>query len=101
MPILMRSKIWDEIQGIQDDLLDKILKIGYEQLATEPNFHQKVIFNDKAYFWMNDYVIKQSCSDANPHEIPDCPLHPEKANVWCGFWILRAGNVNGELFLWG
>lgn len=70
-----------------------------EQLETDPNFGQKIIFSDEAHFWLNGYVNKQNCrfwSDENPREIMPKPLHPEKLTVWCGLW--RHGIIGPYFF---
>lgn len=69
-----------------------------EQLEADPDFGRKIIFSDEAHFWMNGYVNKQNCriwDDANPHEVVQVAMHPEKVTVWCGFW---AGGVIGPYF---
>jgi len=59
-----------------------------EQLEINPNFAKQIIFSDEAHFWMNGYVNKQNCRiwDANPREIHQLQMYPEKVTVWCGFW---------------
>lgn len=69
-----------------------------ERLEEDPNFGRKIIFSDEAHFWMNGYVNKHNCriwDDANPHEIHQVLMHPQKVTVWCGFW---AGGVIGPYF---
>lgn len=69
-----------------------------ERLEEDPNFGRKIIFSDEAHFWMNGYVNKQNCriwDDANPHEVHQVAMHPQKVTVWCGFW---AGGVIGPYF---
>ncbi|CAK9801727.1 Transposable element Tc3 transposase [Anthophora quadrimaculata] len=85
-----------------------------QQLQTDPNFGEKVIFSDEAHFWLNGFVNKQNCrisGESNPQQYQESPLHPEKITVWCGFWsggviepyIFRNENgqvvtVNGERY---
>lgn len=69
-----------------------------ENLEANPNFAQNIIFSDEAHFWLNGFVNKQNCriwSEANPREILETPLHPEKITVWCGFW---SGGIIGPYF---
>ncbi|EFN80658.1 hypothetical protein EAI_10412, partial [Harpegnathos saltator] len=69
-----------------------------EHLEEDPNFGRKIIFSDEAHFWMNGYVNKHNCRiwhDANPHEVQQVLMHPQKVTVWCGFW---AGGVTGPYF---
>ncbi|GFV97840.1 transposable element Tc3 transposase [Trichonephila clavipes] len=38
-------------------------------MAVVPDFHKRILFSDKAHFWLNGYVNKQNCriwSEANP-----------------------------------
>ncbi|CAK9834549.1 hypothetical protein ANTRET_LOCUS11064 [Anthophora retusa] len=78
-----------------------------QQLQTDPNFGEKVIFSDEAHFWLNGFVNKQNCriwGESNPQQYQESPLHPEKLTVWCGFWsdgvigpyIFR--NENGQMW---
>lgn len=69
-----------------------------DQLAADQDFGKKIIFSDEAHFWMNGYVNKQNCriwDDANPHEIHQMAMHPQKVTVWCGLW---AGGIIGPYF---
>lgn len=84
------------------------------EMATDPDFHKKILFSDEAHFWLNGYVNKQNCriwSDDNPQAIEETPLHPQKVTVWCALWAEgiigpyffknEAGNnvtVNGERY---
>ncbi|EFN77040.1 hypothetical protein EAI_10270, partial [Harpegnathos saltator] len=61
-------------------------------------FGRKIICSDEAHFWMNGYVNKHNCRiwhDANPHEVQQVAMHPQKITVWCGFW---AGGVISPYF---
>lgn len=69
-----------------------------DRLEEDPNFGRKIIFSDEAHFWLNGYVNKQNCriwGDANPHEVQQIAMHPQKVTVWCGFW---AGDFIGSYF---
>lgn len=69
-----------------------------QRLEEDPNFGRKIIFSDEAHFWMNGYVNKHNCriwDDANPHEVRQVVMHPQKVTVWCGFW---AGGIIGPHF---
>ena len=47
---------------------------------------------------MNGYVNKHNChlwDNANPHEVHQVTMHPQKVTVWCQFW---AGSINGPYF---
>lgn len=69
-----------------------------ERLEEDPTFGRKIIFSDEAHFWMNGFVNKQNCriwSDANPQEVHQVAMHPQKVTVWCGFWV---GGVIGPYF---
>ncbi|GFY16546.1 uncharacterized protein TNCV_735731 [Trichonephila clavipes] len=62
------------------------------------DFHKRILFSDKAHFWLNGYVNKQNCriwSEANPQVYVETPLHPEKLTVWCVLW---AGGIIGPYF---
>ncbi|GFX41062.1 hypothetical protein TNCV_2217601 [Trichonephila clavipes] len=59
------------------------------EIAVVPDFHKRILFSDKAHFWLNGYVNKQNCliwSEANPQVYIETPLHPEKLTVWCPLW---------------
>ncbi|GFX66099.1 uncharacterized protein TNCV_4102391 [Trichonephila clavipes] len=59
------------------------------EIAVVPDFHKRILFRDKAHFWLNGYVNKQNCriwSEANPQVYVGTPLHPEKLTVWCALW---------------
>lgn len=67
-----------------------------EQIETDPNFGQKIIFSDEAHFWLDGYVNKQNGDfwcEYNPREIHEKPLHPQK--VECGLWH---GGIFGPYF---
>lgn len=69
-----------------------------ERLEEDPNFGRKIVFSDKAHFWMNGFVNKQNCriwNNTNPHEVQQVTMHPQKVTVWCGFW---AGGIIGPYF---
>ncbi|GFV40259.1 uncharacterized protein TNCV_1444121 [Trichonephila clavipes] len=68
------------------------------EIAVAPDFHKRILFSDKAHFWLNGYVNKQNCriwSEANPQVCVETPLHPEKLTVWCALW---AGGIIGPYF---
>ncbi|GFV38640.1 putative DD41D transposase [Trichonephila clavipes] len=68
------------------------------EIAVVPNFHKRILFSDKAHFWLNGYVNKQNCriwSETNPQVYVETPLHPEKLTVWCALW---AGGIIGPYF---
>ncbi|GFW44833.1 tigger transposable element-derived protein 6 [Trichonephila clavipes] len=59
------------------------------EIAVDPDFHKRILFSDKAHFWLNGYVNKQNCriwSEANPQEYVETPLHPGNLTVWCALW---------------
>ncbi|GFV55957.1 hypothetical protein TNCV_7551 [Trichonephila clavipes] len=65
------------------------LKKAQNEIAVVPDFNKRILFNDEAHFWLNDYVNKQNCriwSEANPQVYVETPLHPEKLTVWCALW---------------
>ncbi|GFW02969.1 hypothetical protein TNCV_155891 [Trichonephila clavipes] len=54
------------------------------------DFHKRILFSDKAHFWLNGYANKQNCriwSEANPQVYVETPLHPEKLTVWSALWV--------------
>ncbi|GFW42734.1 putative DD41D transposase [Trichonephila clavipes] len=58
----------------------------------------RILFSDKAHFWLNSYVNKQNgriWSEANPQVYVETPLHSEKLTVWCDLW---AGGIIGPYF---
>ena len=60
-----------------------------QQLENDSDFYRKIIFSDKAHFWLNAFVNKQNMrfwSDSNPHVLHESSLHTEK---------LRFGAVYG------
>jgi len=60
---------------------------------------RKIIFSDKAHFWMNGCVNKQNCriwDDTNPHEAHKVIMHPQKVTVWCRFWATIDRCSKGE-----
>ena len=59
---------------------------------------KKIIFTDKAQFWLNGFVSKQNCcicGERNQQEIQQRSLHSEKVIVLCGFW---SGSIIGPYF---
>ena len=61
----------------------------------EPEFRQKIIFSDEAYFHLGGYVKKQNsriCDSENPKMIIEKLLYSQRVIVWCGFW---AGGIIG------
>jgi hypothetical protein len=69
-----------------------------EQLETDPDFAQKIIFSDEAHFHVGGYVNKQNCriwGSENPREFVQKPMHPLRATVWCGLW---RGGIIGPYF---
>lgn len=70
----------------------------FEQLQTDDEFHNKIIFSDEAHFHLNGFVNKQNSriwGDENPYVIQKLPLHPQKVIVWCAMW---AGGIIGPYF---
>ena len=68
------------------------------EITVVPDFHKRILFSDKAHFWLNGYVNKQNCriwSEGNPQVYVETPLHPEKLTVWCALW---AGGIIGPYF---
>ena len=68
------------------------------KLEENEEFHRKIIFSDKAHFWLNGFVNKQNMrhwSATNPTVLLETPLHPQKVTVWCGF---HARGVIGPYF---
>ncbi|GFT99678.1 hypothetical protein TNCV_1140681 [Trichonephila clavipes] len=73
----------------------RFVEWAQNEIAVVPNFHKRILFSDKAHFWLNGYVNKQNCriySEANPQVYVETPLHPEKLTVWCALW---AGGIIG------
>ncbi|GFX03579.1 hypothetical protein TNCV_4751641 [Trichonephila clavipes] len=67
----------------------RFVEWAQNEIAVVPDFHKRILFSDKAYFWSNGYVNKQNCriwSEANPQVYVETPLHPEKLTVWCALW---------------
>ncbi|GFW36494.1 transposable element Tc3 transposase [Trichonephila clavipes] len=76
----------------------RFVEWAQNEIAVVPDFHKRILFNDEAHFWLNDYVNKQNCriwSEANPQVYVETPLHPEKLTVWCALW---AGGIIGPYF---
>ncbi|GFU69922.1 hypothetical protein TNCV_3348471 [Trichonephila clavipes] len=70
-------------------LVPKFVEWAQNEIAVVPDFHKRILFSDKAHFWLNGYVNKQNCpiwSEANPQVYVETPLHPEKLTVWCALW---------------
>ncbi|GFV03271.1 hypothetical protein TNCV_4018681 [Trichonephila clavipes] len=70
------------------DRFKRFVEWAQNQIAVVPDFHKRILFSDKAHFWLNGYVNKQNCriwSEANPQVYVETPLHPEKT-VWCALW---------------
>ncbi|GFX02412.1 DDE_3 domain-containing protein [Trichonephila clavipes] len=71
----------------------RFVEWAQNEIAVVPDFHKRILFSDKAHFWLNGYVNKQNCriwSEANPQVYVETPLHPEKLTVW---WVLWAGGI--------
>ncbi|GFU21271.1 hypothetical protein TNCV_1475661 [Trichonephila clavipes] len=67
----------------------KFVEWAQNEIAVVPDFHKRILFSDKAHFWLNGYVNNQNCciwSEANPQVYVKTPLHPEKLTVWCALW---------------
>ncbi|GFW94757.1 uncharacterized protein TNCV_4247971 [Trichonephila clavipes] len=67
----------------------RFVEWAQNEIAVLPDFHKRILFSDKAYFWLNGYVNKQNCriwNEANPQVYVETPLHPEKLTVWCALW---------------
>ncbi|GFW68831.1 uncharacterized protein TNCV_3640441 [Trichonephila clavipes] len=76
----------------------RFVEWAQNEIAVVPDFHKRILFSDKAHFWLNGYVNKQNCriwSEANPQVYVETPLHPEKLTVWCALW---AGGIIGPCF---
>ena len=54
-------------------------------------YYRKIVFSDKAQFWLNRYVNKQNCQFWSA----DQPEELQKLLVWCGLW---AGGIIGAYF---
>ncbi|GFV72711.1 transposable element Tc1 transposase [Trichonephila clavipes] len=67
----------------------RFVEWAQNEIAVVPDFHKRILFSDKAHFWLNGYVNKQNCriwSEVNPQVYVETPLHPEKLTVWCALW---------------
>ncbi|GFU01780.1 transposable element Tc1 transposase [Trichonephila clavipes] len=67
----------------------RFVEWAQNEIAVVPDIHKRILFSDKAHFWLNGYVNKQNCriwSEANPQVYVETPLHPEKLTVWCALW---------------
>ncbi|GFV94964.1 hypothetical protein TNCV_1029621 [Trichonephila clavipes] len=67
----------------------RFVEWAQNEIAVVPDFHKRIVFSDKAHFWLNGYVNNQNCriwSEANPQVYVETPLHPEKLTVWCALW---------------
>ncbi|GFS75632.1 DUF4817 domain-containing protein [Trichonephila clavipes] len=76
----------------------RFVEWAQNEIAVVPDFHKRILFSDKAHFWLNGYVNKQNCriwSEANPQVSVETPLHPEKLTVWCALWV---GGITGPYF---
>ncbi|GFX38533.1 hypothetical protein TNCV_3206011 [Trichonephila clavipes] len=81
-----------------DQARRRFVEWDQNEIAVVPHFHKRILFSDKAHFWLNGYVNKQNCriwSEANPQVYVETPLHPEKLTVWCALW---AGGIIGPYF---
>ncbi|GFX85555.1 uncharacterized protein TNCV_3717261 [Trichonephila clavipes] len=68
----------------------RFVEWAQNEIAVVPDFHKRILFSDKAHFWLNGFVNKQNCrswSEANPQVYVETPLHPEKLTVWCALWV--------------
>ncbi|GFY13840.1 hypothetical protein TNCV_986121 [Trichonephila clavipes] len=76
----------------------RFVEWAQNEIAVVPDFHTRILFSEKAHFWLNGYVNKLNCriwSEANPQVYVETPLHPEKLTVWCALW---AGGIIGPYF---
>ncbi|GFW87689.1 putative DD41D transposase [Trichonephila clavipes] len=81
-----------------DQARRRFVEWAQNKIAVVPDFHKRILFSDKAHFWLNGYVNKQNCSiwsEANPQVYVETPLHREKLTVWCALW---AGGIIGPYF---
>ena len=63
------------------------------------DFAAKIIFSDEAHFHLDGFVNRQYCriwGEENPRMIHEKQMHPQRVNVWCGFW---AGGIIGPFFM--
>ncbi|GFV32510.1 transposable element Tc3 transposase, partial [Trichonephila clavipes] len=76
----------------------RFVEWAQNEIAVVPGFHKRILFSEKAHFWLNGYVNKQNCriwSEANPQVYVETPEHPEKLTAWCALW---AGGIIGPHF---
>lgn len=55
----------------------------------QDNDFTKIIFSNKAHFYLSGFVKKQNCriwSSENHHQIQEREMHPQRVTVWCVFW---------------
>ncbi|GFV52616.1 mariner Mos1 transposase [Trichonephila clavipes] len=67
----------------------RFVEWAQNEIAVVPEFHKRILFSDKAHFWLKGYVNKQNCriwSEANPQVYVETPLLPEKLTVWRALW---------------
>ncbi|GFV64685.1 uncharacterized protein TNCV_4475851 [Trichonephila clavipes] len=72
-----------------DQARRRFVEWAQNEIAVVPDFHKRIVFSDKAHFWLNVYVNKQNYriwSEANTQVYVETPLHPEKLTVWCALW---------------
>ncbi|GFW62959.1 uncharacterized protein TNCV_4453071 [Trichonephila clavipes] len=55
-----------------DQARRRFVEWAQNEIAVAPDFHKRILFSDKAHFWLNGYVNKQNCriwSEANPQVV--------------------------------
>ncbi|GFT77504.1 hypothetical protein TNCV_304371 [Trichonephila clavipes] len=58
----------------------RFVEWAQNEIAVVPDFHKRILFSDKANFWLNGYVNKQNChiwSETNHKFYADKPQTPD------------------------
>ena len=85
-----KNKLTQELKPLYHLKRRNFYKWALAKLEENEEFHRKIIFSDKAHFWLSGFVNKQNMrywSATSPNVLFETPLHPQKVTVWCGFHV--------------
>ncbi|GFT58911.1 putative DD41D transposase [Trichonephila clavipes] len=68
----------------------RFVEWAQNEIEVVPDFHKRILFSDKAHFWLNGQTKLPHLSEANSQVYVETPLYPEKLTVWCA---LLAGGI--------
>lgn len=79
-----KVQLVQELKQVDHPQRFRFAEWALNQLNDDPNFARKIIFSDKAHFYLGGYVNKQNCriwATENPHVAVTKPIHHLKQNI--------------------